>query len=33
VILDADPASEHTPDAARLALLDKLYERQLQGGH
>jgi para-nitrobenzyl esterase len=26
-ILDADPASERTPDPARLALLDKLYER------
>jgi para-nitrobenzyl esterase len=27
VILDANPASEHTPDPARLALLDQLYER------
>jgi para-nitrobenzyl esterase len=26
-IFDADPASERTPDPARLALLDKLYER------
>ena len=29
-ILDADPASERTPDPARLALLDKLYERVRQ---
>ena len=27
-ILDANPASEHLPDPARLALYDKLYEQQ-----
>ena len=27
-ILDTDPASEQLPDAARLALYDRLYERQ-----
>ena len=28
IILDADPASKHLPDAARLALYDKLYEQE-----
>jgi hypothetical protein len=27
MILDADPASERLPSAARLALYDKLYAR------
>jgi para-nitrobenzyl esterase len=28
MLLDADPASEHLPSAGRLALLDKLWDRQ-----
>jgi para-nitrobenzyl esterase len=32
-ILDADPASEKLPDPARLALLDKLWERQQHAAH
>jgi para-nitrobenzyl esterase len=32
-ILDAEPASEKLPEPARLALLDKLFERQQHGAH
>jgi para-nitrobenzyl esterase len=31
MLLDADPASEHLPAPARLALLDKLWDRQQHG--
>jgi para-nitrobenzyl esterase len=31
-LLDADPASEHLPSADRLALLDKLWDRQQNAG-
>jgi para-nitrobenzyl esterase len=33
MILDADPKSEKLPDPARLALLDKLWERQQHAAH